>query len=133
MTESTKVHTSSSKRGATASFAVKIPDISYPNKQKPLPAMPPLDSDSDGLTSTASTNDPSTKDFRGDLKVSNALPNKAILATAGGVYVLNKEGKKIPFKSLYSSYHGECRKVLIIFIRHFFCGVSDSSRLVSLK
>lgn len=37
--------------------------------------------------------------------------------------VLDKEGNKHPFKSLYAGPESTPR-VLVIFIRHFFCGVS---------
>jgi len=89
--------------------------------------MTSLDPDSEDLASSTNTDDPSTKEFQGDLKVSNALPKKATLATAEDIPVLNKDGKKVPFKSLYAASDGECRRVLSIFIRHFFCGVGYCS------
>ena len=122
---------SSSKGAFTAAtgFAVRIPDGSYSthNTQKPLPAMPTgtADGESDDAACRAKLDDPSTKDFQGDLKVNNLPPNKNTLVTAGELPVLDKDGKKLPFKSLYPTNLRQ--RVLIIFIRHFFCGVCPPS------
>lgn len=48
------------------------------------------------------------------------LPDQKTLDEAGELPVLNESGKKIPFRDFYNT---EGRQV-IVFIRHFFCGVS---------
>jgi hypothetical protein len=40
--------------------------------------------------------------------------------------VFDRTGKEHPFKSLYSG-SDSARRVLVIFVRHFFCGVSFST------
>ena len=40
--------------------------------------------------------------------------------------VLDKEGKSRTFRSLYNG-RNSARRVLVIFIRHFFCGVCEST------
>ena len=60
-----------------------------------------------------------TGDFDGDIKVSNKPPSKAELQKVADLPVLDASGKSYTFKSLYDGK----RKLLIIFIRHFFCGV----------
>lgn len=74
---------------------------------------------------TSSTNhsvDP-TADFAGDLETDNTLPTEALLRKIEDYQVLDKDGKARPFKSLYTGPN-VTRRVLVIFIRHFFCGVS---------
>ena len=60
-----------------------------------------------------------TGDFDGDIKVSNKPPTRAELEKVAHLPVLDASGKSHTFKSLYDGKH----KVLIVFIRHFFCGV----------
>ena len=60
-----------------------------------------------------------TGDFDGDIKVSNKPPSKAELQKVAHLPLLDASGKSHTFKSLYDGK----RKVLIVFIRHFFCGV----------
>ena len=64
------------------------------------------------------------KDFSGDVKVDDKIPTKSELDKAGERAVYDKDGKKYTFKDLVaSSAASEPRRVLVIFIRHFFCGV----------
>lgn len=58
----------------------------------------------------------------GDIDVSAEKPSTADLKTIEDLTILDVEGKSHPFKSLYSSEQGP-RRVLVLFIRHFFCGV----------
>lgn len=51
------------------------------------------------------------------------LPDEKTIAEAGEVMIKDKDGQDIPLKSLWSG-KGEGEKQLIIFVRHFFCGVS---------
>lgn len=69
--------------------------------------------------------DPSitAQDFYGDVAVSTELPSQADLRKAGEIPVLAADGTSRPFKSLYSGEDGQAKRVLVIFVRHFFCGV----------
>lgn len=60
-------------------------------------------------------------DFEGSVNTNNELPTVETLARIGDYVVLDRDGKSHPFKSLYSGKHA-ARRVLIIFVRHFFCG-----------
>ncbi|MCJ1351631.1 MAG: hypothetical protein MMC33_001615 [Icmadophila ericetorum] len=57
-----------------------------------------------------------------DLKVNNKIPSKSDLEKCADLPILDVNKKSLPFKSLYSSQKGG-RRVLVIFIRHFFCGL----------
>lgn len=50
-------------------------------------------------------------------------PSAETLRKVENYTVLDKEGNEHPFKSLYAGPDSTGR-VLVIFIRHFFCGVS---------
>lgn len=76
-------------------------------------------------TSVSSSMDP-TDDFTGDVETDNTLPSKEMLKRVENVIVLDKDGKGVPFKSVYTGPNVP-RRVLVIFIRHFFCGVSFPS------
>ena len=62
-----------------------------------------------------------TGDF--SLPVSNDKPTAADLAKAAEIPLLSTDGTSRTFESLYTST-GAPKQVLIIFVRHFFCGVS---------
>ena len=61
-------------------------------------------------------------DFHGTVNSNNELPTAETLAKIGDYMLLDRDGKSHPFRSLYSGKH-VARRVLIIFVRHFFCGV----------
>lgn len=63
------------------------------------------------------------KDFDGQLKTNDSIPSDATLAKVADYHLLDKHGKSHTFKSLYNGPNG-ARRVLVVFIRHFFCGVS---------
>ena len=50
------------------------------------------------------------------------IPAQEILNKVAGINVLDCDGRSIPFKSIYTGPN-VARRVLVIFIRHFFCGV----------
>jgi hypothetical protein len=52
------------------------------------------------------------------------LPSEATLEEAGNVPIFDADGNSRPFKSLYSGNQAIGEQQLIIFVRHFFCGVS---------
>lgn len=62
-------------------------------------------------------------DFKGDVKVNNNPPTKEQLEKIADLTVLDADDKPHTFKSLYADNENGKRKVLVIFIRHFFCGV----------
>ncbi|KAJ3485242.1 hypothetical protein NLG97_g6858 [Lecanicillium saksenae] len=61
------------------------------------------------------------KDFDGQVTTNNEIPSDATLAKVEDYVLLDKHGKSHSFKSLYNSPNG-ARRVLVVFVRHFFCG-----------
>lgn len=53
-------------------------------------------------------------------------PDPRVLGEVGDVLIKDEEGKEIPLKSLYMDKPGDERQ-LLIFVRHFHCGVSACS------
>ncbi|MCJ1233993.1 hypothetical protein MMC14_001951 [Varicellaria rhodocarpa] len=81
-------------------------------------------SSSPAMESTEPTPQDSAGICNGDIRVSQTLPSKKDLAKCDDLPVVDSNGKSYSFKSLYSS--GKTgRRVLILFIRHFFCGVNS--------
>ena len=76
-------------------------------------------------TKSTSPTEPSSPkgDFDGDIRVSQSIPSKADLKQAADLPILDVGKKSHAFKSLYSGERG-ARRILVLFIRHFFCGVS---------
>ena len=60
----------------------------------------------------------------------SVLPSKVILDRAANLSVNDARGQAIPFKELYRTEPGQRRRIMIIFIRHFFCGVSQPRPLM---
>lgn len=81
------------------------------------------------VTRAATNPEGVTGDFKGDIEVSNKLPSKGDLERIADLPVLDDVGEAHTFKSLYSTT-SEARRVLIIFIRHFFCGVRYSESIL---
>jgi hypothetical protein len=63
-----------------------------------------------------------TAEFEGEVNTNNELPTQATLKKIQNLPILDVDGKSIPFKNLYTGPN-VARRVLIVFIRHFFCGV----------
>ncbi|KAL7949428.1 AhpC/TSA antioxidant enzyme domain-containing protein [Trichoderma barbatum] len=61
------------------------------------------------------------QDFEGELWTNNELPSAEVQKMIEDYIVLDRHGKSRAFKSLYSGSN-KARRVLVIFIRHFFCG-----------
>ena len=59
-----------------------------------------------------------------DIDVNNNIPTAADLAKCKDLLVLAADGSSRTFKSLYSG-EGVATRQLIIFVRHFFCGVGS--------
>ncbi|KAL7796023.1 AhpC/TSA antioxidant enzyme domain-containing protein [Trichoderma ceciliae] len=61
------------------------------------------------------------QDFDGELSTTNELPSAEVQKMIEEYIVLDRHGKSRTFKSLYMGGN-VARRVLVIFIRHFFCG-----------
>lgn len=68
-----------------------------------------------------SKDDTNPLDFQGDVQTNNSLPTQETLRKLEQYTVLDESGKSHTFKSLYTGPN-VARRVLIVFIRHFFCG-----------
>ena len=69
---------------------------------------------------------PTTSDVHGEIAVTNDLPSEETLKQAGEILVFTPDGKSRPFRELFT---GEGNKrVMVIFIRHFMCGVRVTRR-----
>lgn len=55
-------------------------------------------------------------------QVNDDLPTAEVLKIADGIEVLDGKGEKHTFKSIYSGPEVP-RRVLVVFVRHFFCCV----------
>ena len=65
-------------------------------------------------------------DFQGSVDSNNDIPTPETLRKIENYVLLDRDGKSHTFKSLYSGKH-VARRVLIIFVRHFYCGVSTAA------
>lgn len=100
---------------------------------EPFPAAAATTSSPTHLTSAngiPSKDDTNPLDFQGDVQTNNKLPSPETLQELEKYTVLDESGKSHPFKSLYTGPN-VARRVLIIFIRHFFCGVSACPHLIT--
>lgn len=61
------------------------------------------------------------EEFDGELNTTDEIPSQEVLKRVENLSVLDEDGKAIPFKDLYNGPN-VARRVLVIFIRHFFCG-----------
>jgi hypothetical protein len=91
-------------------------DLTMPSAE-PVFVASPTGSDSESLTPASPKPDhkPST------------VPSKTILDRAADLTVNDAQGQAVSFRDLYLVEPGHSRRVMIIFIRHFFCGVSPRS------
>lgn len=92
------------------------------------------DDNSPAIQPTVNTNtaapaddqDVNPPDFQGEVLTDNELPSEETIHRIEDYIVLDRHGKTHTFKSLYTG-RNVARRVLIIFVRHFFCGVSSGS------
>lgn len=63
------------------------------------------------------------EDFHGEVVTNDELPSAETIRRIENYIVLDRHGKTHTFRSLYTG-RSVARRVLIIFVRHFFCGVS---------
>lgn len=87
---------------------------------------------------TASASAPSDEqqvnppDFKGEVETNNDLPSQVVLRAVENYTVIDSAGKFHAFRSLYSGPN-VARRILVIFVRHFFCGVSVVPPLLSYR
>lgn len=62
-----------------------------------------------------------------EIEVSDTLPTSEELRKAGDIPIFDADGVARPFKSLYQGIEHQGQRQMIIFVRHFYCGVSCSS------
>lgn len=62
------------------------------------------------------------QDFEGEVMTNNTLPSPELLRKIENIVLLDQHGKSHTFKSIYTGPN-VARRVLIIFVRHFYCGV----------
>ncbi|KAM4057804.1 ahpC/TSA antioxidant enzyme [Hirsutella rhossiliensis] len=60
-------------------------------------------------------------DFEGELSTTNELPSPETISKIDNYVVLDRDGRTHTFQSLYSGRNA-ARRVLVLFVRHFFCG-----------
>ncbi|KAK4150980.1 thioredoxin-like protein AAED1 [Chaetomidium leptoderma] len=60
-------------------------------------------------------------DFDGEIDTNHDLPSPETIRKIDNYVVLDRDGKSHTFRSLYTGRHA-ARRVMIIFIRHFYCG-----------
>jgi hypothetical protein len=71
--------------------------------------------------------DPKTElDFEGNVAVNDTLPTAAELEALKDVLLFSADGSSRTFGSLLDGTNSKNRQ-LVLFVRHFFCGVSDPS------
>jgi len=68
-------------------------------------------------------------DFPKNVDVNDDLLSEETLAKIADYSLLDVNGKQVPFRSLYEGTNGEKKnhKVLVVFVRHFYCGVCSKS------
>lgn len=61
----------------------------------------------------------------GNIEISSLLPNERAIDEASKVPVLDSDGKEHLFGKIcrWPEEEGKTRRVMVVFIRHFFCGV----------
>lgn len=116
--QSQSTEASPAKDGTTKSGAEKAPEA----LPEPTTAFPDLTEQS-ACALPSDNDDVNPADFRGEVETNNDLPSIETLRKIEDYVVLDRHGKTHTFKSLYSG-RSVARRVLIIFVRHFFCGVS---------
>ena len=79
------------------------------------------------VNSSKQSLDPQSE-FSGDLETNNVLPSQETLKKIEDYQILDVEGRTVPFKSIYTGPN-VARRVLVIFVRHFFCGVRTPNPL----
>lgn len=98
---------------------------STPFKSMMKKAVPPrtsIDTSSTAVDTKMQHSPGSSIEF--DINTNNDLPTRETLQKIQDFPILDQDGKAVPFKTLYTGPN-VTRRVLVIFIRHFFCGVGS--------
>jgi len=61
------------------------------------------------------------------------VPNALIQHEAGELSILDEHGNKTAFNTLYAATAGSGERHVIVFIRHFYCGVSPVNTSTRFK
>lgn len=95
------------------------------SKEEPATVSQPVASNPDPNLSTSAATSPAANDVKvADTNKSDEKPPSAdVIKKVEDYMVLDKQGQKLSFKSIYDG-PDSTERVLVIFIRHFFCGVS---------
>ncbi|KAK0739959.1 AhpC/TSA antioxidant enzyme-domain-containing protein [Apiosordaria backusii] len=75
----------------------------------------------DKTATTADIDTTNPLDFSESVAADNSLPSLATLKKIDNYIVLDRNGKSHTFRSLYTGRH-VARRVLLVFVRHFYCG-----------
>ena len=92
--------------------------------QEPQAASTPAQPETNHST-VVDVNKSQPQDFDGAVTTNNEIPSADTLRKIDDLTVLDRDGKTHTFKSLYSGRNVP-RRVLFVFVRHFFCGVRIS-------
>lgn len=87
--------------------------------KKAVPSRTSIDTSSAAVDTNTQHSPGSSIEF--DINTNNDLPTRETLQKIQDFPILDQDGKVVPFKTLYTGPN-VTRRVLIIFIRHFFCG-----------
>lgn len=104
-----------------------------PSLEPALPVATAADKEAGGVLPRESGDndeDVNPPDFQGAVLSNDDLPPHDTIRRIGEYAVLDRYGKTHTFKSLYTG-RNVARRVLIIFVRHFYCGVSPSRPFIS--
>ena len=65
----------------------------------------------------------------GKIEISSLLPNDRVIDEASRIPVLDSDGKEHLFGKIcrWPEEEGKTRRVMVVYIRHFFCGVSTTT------
>ncbi|KAH8670980.1 AhpC/TSA antioxidant enzyme-domain-containing protein [Xylariales sp. PMI_506] len=104
---------------SAADFAVK--SVESPKQAEALHSDAERPPSSRSGTNGSTADDINPIDFQGDVATNNNLPSPETIRKLETYTVLDENGKSHTFKSLYTGPN-VARRVLVIFVRHFFCG-----------
>lgn len=65
--------------------------------------------------------------IQNEIDISDRRPDEDMLAQAGKIPIFDSDGKGRPFSSIYSGDTAIGEQQMVIFVRHFYCGVSAFS------
>lgn len=91
-----------------------------PVADTPAPAAAVVEKDANASVAVDMTK---PEDFEGNIDTTNQIPSAETIEKINSFVVLDGDGKSHTFESLYNGPNSP-RRVLLIFVRHFFCGVS---------